>query len=204
MKLFGEKHLQKYLSDKLESVAREVQFMNESEISRTSKEDLLAKLSKTAEIAPLKVNLENRTTKVTMTQVPAERFPRTYHVHPGKNYPCALVTYTYEMPSNPQLLECAPSGYIPKFNTDIAFAPKQMSIHYQTLYGNEILSDDIKKEVKNWIVSLHEEIENTVIEINDEIEKYNKIIPEKLETLVDAKYKSIEDRDKQNNDLNDF
>ena len=204
MKLFEEQHLRNYLSEKLEAAKREIQFTSESDLKRISKEDLLAKLLKSAEVELLTVNLDNRTTKVTMTEVVAERFPRTYHVHPGKKYPCALVTYMYETPSNSQLLGCAPSGYNPKFNVDITFAPKQMSIHYQTLYGNEILSEEIKIEVKNWIISLHQEIENTTIEINKEIEKYNKTISKELETILDEKYKNVEDRNNQNNDLNDF
>ncbi|AXB58175.1 hypothetical protein [Flavobacterium fluviale] len=205
MKLFGEQYLSKYLSEKLDQTKRDIKYKNEFELKRTSKEDLLKQLVESTKVGTLEVNLEERTTKVVLREIPAEHFPRTYHVHPGKKYPCALVTYSYNIPSNSQLMGCLPSNnFIRRIETDLTFESNKMHIHYQTLFGNEILSEEVKNEVKNWIISVHYQIREATIEINNEIENFNNRVPEELKILIDTKYKSIEDQNKQNDDLNDF
>ncbi|MFD1604572.1 hypothetical protein ACFSJW_14275 [Flavobacterium artemisiae] len=204
MKLFGEHHLSNFLSQKLENAKREIQFLNEVELKKTSKEDVLNNLLRQTKVPKLEVNLSKRTSKVGMRDVPAQRFPKTYDVRPGVSYPCALVTYIYPIPSNSQLMLHAPAGYVQKVSADVTLAHNEMRIEYQTLYGNEILSDEVKNKVKDWIISVHEEIENTVAEINNQIEKFNNGISLELSALLDAKFKNFEDRKKQNDDLNDF
>ncbi len=205
MKLFGEQYLKKFLSEKLDDVKHAINRKSELELKRISKEDLLNQLIKLAFVSPLEVNLDDRTTKVVMREVPAEHFPRTYHVYPGKKYPCAQVIYSYNIPNNSQLMGCLPSNnFTRRIDQNISFGPDKMNISYQTLFGNEILSEEIKSEVKNWIISIHDEIRNATVEINSEIENYNNQVPKELKILIDAKYKSIEDQNKQNDDLNDF
>lgn len=204
MKLFNENHLNNYLSQKLDRAKSSIQYMADYEIVKTSKEDLLAKVTKEATVPFLSVNLNDRNVNLKMIDVPAEHFPISYHVHSGEKYPCAKITYTYPSPNESQLLGCAPSNYISKLNVEITFSPKEMHIHYQTFYGNEKLSDDIKAEVKNWITSVHEEIENTTLIINDEIKAYNETIYKLLEKIIDVKLQNIEEKNKQNDDLNNF
>ncbi|MFV8347028.1 hypothetical protein [Flavobacterium sp. ZB4P13] len=204
MKLFKENNLKNYLTQKLDRAKSDIQYMTEFEIAKISKEDLLAKLTKEATVKPLSVNLQDRTVKVMMIDVPAEIFPRTYNVYSGEKYSCARITYTYPSPNDSQLMGCAPSNYNSNLNVELSFSPKEMHVNYQTFYGNEKLSDDKKAEVKKWITSVHKEIENTTNIINDEIENYNSTISQSLEKVIDTKLQNITEKNKQNDDLNNF
>lgn len=205
MKLFGEQYLKDYLSEKLNDAKRRLQFMDEVELKSKSKEDLLKELVRLSTVNQLEIDLDsNRTSEVKMREISGNLFPKTYDVHPSSKYPRALVIYTYMFSSNSKLMGCIPSNFIPKINTEIRFSPGKMFIEYQTFHTSEILSEQVIKEAKDWIVSVHDEIHSAVLEINKDIENYSIRISTELQPLIDAKYKNIEDKNKQNNDLNNF
>lgn len=205
IKLFREKKISDYFIISGRNVLKKVESINEYELLNDEVENLAVKILTPLKLKHLSIDFENRTAESKMINIPAENFPRNYDVRRGQKYPCARVSYTYNLLSNNiELLSVCPSNFLINKVVDTSVGQNNFTIHYQTLYGNINLTDEIKREVKIWASSIEEQMTEIIKNINDEIDSFNIEILELLKNTIEGRKMKINAKKNQDNDLNNF
>lgn len=204
MILFRQHHLKKLFDETKQRAEASTRNINDYEIDNFSKEVIIQNTLKDYKIEHLEINLENRTSSVEMIPIPAEKFPGGYDVRRGGKYPLARVKYSYNKPKKYNLLEYLPNGMNFNKNVEFSTGSNNLFIYYQTLYANENLSDDVKREVKNFMIELHDDIRNIIENMNQQIDAFNIELQAVIEKEINARIEKKIQKENQNNDLNDF
>lgn len=205
IKLFREKKINDYFTIVGRNILKKAENINEYEILNDEIKNIATKSLASFKLKNLSIDLKNRTVNSEMINIPAEKFPRNYDVRRGEKYPCAKVSYTYNLLSNNiELLSVSPSKITMDKIVEASIGQKSFTIHYQTLHGNINLSDEAKKEIKNWAISIEKQIVEIVKNINEEIDIFNLEIFELFKKALEDRKQKIILKKKQDNDLNDF
>src|SRR5690606_14246600 len=151
MKLFQEKHIYEFFQSYIPRIKNEIEHYNYTNVDEKDISIISNELYNRYKLKPIEISLENREANVTMIQIPSSSFPPGYDVTPGKKYNCAKVEYTYTLPKNHEYLMYLPYNFqINPINLETN--SQQITFSYQTLYGSIELSDQVKEDVKNWII----------------------------------------------------
>ncbi|NHM04701.1 hypothetical protein [Flavobacterium celericrescens] len=205
IKLFREKKINDLFITAGRNIIKKADSINDYELFNSEVESLAIKTLAPLKLKHLSIDFENRTAESKMIDIPAENFPRNYDVRRGQKYPCARVSYSYNLLSNNiELLSVSPINFTISQIVDTNVGKNNFTIHYQTLYGNLNLTDEIKKEIKNWASSLEDEMKEVVKCINKEIDTFNIDILELLKKAIEDRKNKIISKKDQDNDLNDF
>lgn len=205
VKLFQEKPFKNVIKTSFTNIERKVDNLSEYRILNENSDKLTEEIYKYAKLTKLQIDFEDREVNVEMVDLPAKNFPPQYDVRPGKSYPCAQVSYTFSVRSGDiALLSVSPFKYGFTKRVLISVSGNTFTIPYQTLYGNQVLSDEIKKEVKNSIKAIIDEMKITLSSINQDIEEFNMEVKPKIESLIENRKKNIQAKNSQNNDLNNL
>lgn len=205
IKLFNENHINSDFQETFKNAVRAVENLSEYELQNESSTELTERIVENFKEKPLEVDLENKSATVEMINIPGNRFPPGYDVSRGKSYPCARVKYSFDIKSdNSKFLYALPTNH--RFDNVTAEVDNLVKLHiyYQTMYGNSELSDDVKKEVKNWIVDLVPKIKTTINLINKDIQDFNDGMKPKIKELIEKRIEQVNRKNKQNDDLADF
>ena len=204
MKLFKEKNINEYFKVIFEKVKLDIENMNEEKFMQYNPNELAKIKSDASKLNHFQIDLENRTSNVVMVLIPGKRFPITYDVTRGQSYPCARIDYSYNLPKESELLSFQPTGFQISQQIEASINEDKLILHYQTLYGNENLTEAEKIKVNNAMILLHEEINRIVEYINLDIDIFNGKIDELISKLISKRRDKINKSGDQNNDLNDF
>ncbi|OXB25118.1 hypothetical protein B0A80_02490 [Flavobacterium tructae] len=204
MTLFKQQPLVNLFNAAKQRTEASVRYRSDEEFFSFPKEKLIELFMRDEKIEHLQINLEDRTSDVQMIPIPAEHFPAGYDVRRGEKYPLARVRYSYKKPVKDSLLNYLPKGVTFNKNVDFSVGSDKLHIYYQTHYANENLSDEVKKEVRDFMIELHDEINNIVKTMNAEIDAFNIELKENIESWIDDRIEKIALKNKQNEDLNNF
>ncbi len=205
IKLFNENHINDDFQETFRTAVKAVDNLSEYELTNQNSDQLAEKICKSLKEETLEVDLINKIAKVEMVEISGSSFPQEYDVNRNKNYPCARVKYTFDIKSeSSKFLYSTPTNH--NFDRVMADVDNLVKLHifYQTRYGNIELNDEVKTDVKNWIINLIPKIENTISLINKEIEDFNTVMPIKLKEIIENRISKITKKNKQNDDLADF
>ena len=204
MILFKQQPLVNLFNAAMQRTEASIRHKSDEEFFSFPKEKLIESFMRDEKIEHLQINLEDRTSDVQMLPIPAEQFPAGYDVRRGEKYPMARVKYSYKKPLKDSLLNYLPNGVTFSKNVDFSVGSDKLHIYYQTRYANENLSDEVKKEVRNFMIELHEDINNVVKTMNAEIDIFNIKLKENIESWIDDRIEKKAQKEKQNDDLNNF
>ncbi|MGV0757599.1 hypothetical protein ACTS95_10380 [Empedobacter brevis] len=205
IKLFREKEISDYFVIVGRNILSKVDNISEAELLNNEVNDLATKILAPLKLKHLEIDFKSRTAESNMIEIPASNFPRDYDVRAGQKYPCVRVSYTYDVSSNNiELLSVAPASFIISKVVNTSVDQKDFTIHYNTLYQNINLSDEIKKEIKNWVTSVEEEMVEIVKAINKEIDDFNIEILYLLKSNIENKKNKTSHKKDQDIDLNNF
>lgn len=204
MTLFKEKPLSQLFDEARRRTEASVRYQAENEFSSFPKEKLVEIFMRDEKINHLEINLDERTSSVDMIPIPAENFRNTFDVTRGEKYPCARIKYSYNKPKKFNLLNFLPKGIAFNKNVEFNVTSDKLNIYYQTRYMNENLSEEVKREVKSFMIELHEEIKELVKIMNQQIDVFNDELKNEVGIWIDNRIAKKEKSDNQNSDLNDF
>lgn len=205
MKLFNENHINIIFQKTFRKAINEVGGYNESELFKENSQKITNEIFNIFQERPLEIDFTKKSARVEMTQVLGKNFPAGADVNRSQNYTCAKVIWTFKIIQGSKFLNALPTNHrFDGVNADIDNGNNLLHINYQTLYVRAELSEQIKKEVKNWISDLVPKIENTVSLINNDISEFNKGMKPKIEEQINKEISEYEKKNKQNDDLADF
>jgi 2',3'-cyclic-nucleotide 2'-phosphodiesterase (5'-nucleotidase family) len=82
---------------------------------------------------------------------------------------------------------------------------RSFTIYYHTDYARKELSEEVKKDVKDWAERVIPSIKKMIQVINDEVENFNDTtLVNKITDLIAERKDELNKRDSQNDDLNDL
>jgi hypothetical protein len=205
MKLFNENPINLIFQKTFGKAINEVGGYNENELFKENSQKITNEIFNIFKEKPLEINFTKKSARVEMTQVLGKFFPAAADVNRNQNYTCAKVIWTFKIIQGSKFLNALPTNHrFDRVNADVDNGNNLLHISYQTLYARAELSDQIKKEVKNWISDLVPKMENTVSLINNGISEFNKEMKPKIEEQINKEIAEYEKKNKQNDDLADF
>lgn len=201
--LFREKSFEnvKIVLDR--NIENRVNNIDKTTIMNSDLTKLNEELVRTMKIKIIDIDLEDRKAIVTLEKLTGKQLPQGFDVAPNEETLRAKVNYTFKVKSGEMTL----LNVIPKKNylTETVLAKiseNTFTISFQTYSQSETLTEDEKKDVKEWRKNIEVEIRNAIDEINTEVENYNAEIPNKLNILLKNKYNYFKSQNDQNDDLN--
>ena len=205
IKLFNENHINYDFQETFKTAVKSVENLSDYQLANQSAQELTDRICKPLKEKPLVVDLENKTAKVEMIGISGSNFPQGYDVNRNKQYPCARITYTFDIKSDSsKFLYALPTNHtFPHTMVKVDNLVK-LHVYYQTRYGNIDLNEEIKRTVKNWIIDLVPKIEQTISLINNEIEEFNNSLPIKLKEFIEDRISKVNRKNEQNDDLANF
>ncbi len=206
MRLFGEQHITKIFKANEQRTLRMIDGLDDGTLLNEKKSEIVADIYSSIKEKAIKIDFANKKTVIKMSERLGSSFPPGTDVERNKMYPVAEVTYIFKnnLTAN-EFLDAIPSRAVLKSpvsaHVDGDF---NLQMSYLTKYARIDLSDEVKKEVKDWIINLIPQLETTVSLINEEIDNYNKKMESLIDELISKRIEDAKSKKDLGDDLVDF
>ncbi|MCH1929543.1 hypothetical protein L9G16_05065 [Shewanella sp. A25] len=109
-RVFGERELRDFLEESKANIAHSIESEKDDYILNVNKDDYIAHKVSEAMVENLEIHVDGIYASSSEQMIPAERFPRDFHVYPGKSYKKDVIKFHVPISGNIQLLHCMPSS----------------------------------------------------------------------------------------------
>ncbi|WP_105167125.1 hypothetical protein [Pseudoalteromonas sp. T1lg23B] len=111
-RVFGERELRDFLEASKANVVHSIEAERDDYILNVNEDDYIAHKVAEATIENLEIHVDDTYASSSEQMIPAERFPRDFHVYSGKSYKKDVIKFHIPISGNIQLLHCMPSSRI--------------------------------------------------------------------------------------------
>ncbi|KAB0300693.1 hypothetical protein F2Z80_16335 [Vibrio fortis] len=111
-RIFGERDLSDFLEASKSNVLSSIESLKDDYILNVNESDYIAHKLSEAVIEPLEIHEDQIYASSSERMIPAEHFPRSFHVYPGKSYKKDVIKFHVPISGNIQLLHCVPSTWL--------------------------------------------------------------------------------------------
>jgi len=112
IKIFAEQRLSDFLDERLNRLRQEVQNQDTNYLLNVNETSFIDYLVNRYQVELLVFYWDQISVSYCEKPIPAELFPPSFHVRPGKSYPGQVITYHLPFSGDKELLKCQPSRYI--------------------------------------------------------------------------------------------
>jgi len=112
IKIFAEQRLSDFLDERLNRLRQEVQNQDTNYLLNVNETSFIDYLVNRYQVELLVFYWDQISVSYCEKLIPAELFPPSFHVRPGKSYPRQVITYHLPFSGDKELLKCQPSRYI--------------------------------------------------------------------------------------------
>jgi|SRR5690554_50032 len=111
-RVFGERELRDFLEASKANVTYSIESEKDDYILNVNEDDYVAHKVSEATVENLEIHVDDIYASSSEQMIPAERFPRDFHVYSGKSYKKDVIKFHVPISGNSQLLHCIPSSRI--------------------------------------------------------------------------------------------
>lgn len=111
-RVFGERELRDFLEASKSNVAHSIESERDDYILNVNEDDYVAHKVSEATVENLEIHVDDIYASSSEQMIPAEHFPRDFHVYSGKSYKKDVIKFHVPISGNIQLLHCMPSTRI--------------------------------------------------------------------------------------------
>lgn len=109
-RVFGERELRDFLEASKSDVVHSIESERDDYILNVNEDDYVAHKLSEATVENLEIHVDDIYASSSEQMIPAERFPREFHVYSGKSYKKDVIKFHVPISGNIQLLHCIPSS----------------------------------------------------------------------------------------------
>ena len=188
-KAFAERELLVYLEDNDRMIRSRIEQEPENYILNVNETEYVNYLVSEFTIDMLSIDFESVSVTSYEKKIPAELFPHSFHVFPGKSYPKQAVVYHLPFTGNADLLQCAPSQRL-LWTTELF--REEPCVCFEVVSFREDV-EEIKREAQHIIGNLTTQLGY----LAKEIQSYNT----QLRKRIDQTFKARKQRFLANNQM---
>ncbi len=111
-RIFGERELRDFLEASKANIAHSIESEKDDYILNVNEDDYIAHKVSEAMVDNLEIHVDGIYASSSEQMIPAELFPRDFHVYSGKSYKKDVIKFHVPVSGNIQLLHCMPSSRI--------------------------------------------------------------------------------------------
>ena len=185
-KVFYEYELSDYLGGITNHIQSLIESKSENYILIVNETEYINSLVHEYTVTPINIDFEKVFISDYEKQIPAEDFPRHFHVRAGESYPKTAVIYHLPYTGNAYLFECCPSTRT-TFTTKVFLDNHCLCFEVISLEEN---SEEIKSKAERIINALKTQYEYLV----SEVEKYNDSLPTLVKQLFQERRRYFLDK----------
>lgn len=183
MRVFAEGELSDYLRERSGLIAQEIKNEADDYILNVSETDYQHHLIEKFEIEPPSFEFEEVSMEEVERRVPAERFPRSYHVREGESYPRPAYIVHIPVSGATHLIRYTPSTRL-MWSHDVTVARDEL------MFEVLVFSDDasqIRREIDGVIGNLRTQLGH----LQSDIAVYNSQLPAQVGRAFDTRKEQI-------------
>lgn len=178
MKIFAEQELSHFLKERLDALNQEVHVNNRNYLLNVNETEYVDYLVKHYHVESLIFHWDQISVSEREEPIPAEDFPQTFHVLPGKSYKKQVITYHISYSGEEKLLECAPSTRI--------YWTQTVSSENSCISFDIINWRDNAEEIKREVGEIQHKIQQQANNLNNEVIQFNSKLEDEARKAVQA------------------
>ena len=179
IKIFAEQRLSDFLDERLNRLRQEVQNQDTNYLLNVNETSFIDYLVNRYQVELLVFYWDQISVSYCEKPIPAELFPPSFHVRPGKSYPRQVITYHLPFSGDKELLKCQPSRYI-MWTKDIRLEGDCVCFDVINWQDD---AEAIKREADNIIGYIRRQAEN----VSKEVLEFNSRLEKETQQLVQAR-----------------
>jgi hypothetical protein len=183
-RIFGERELRDFLEASKANIAHSIESEKDDYILNVNEDDYIAHKVSEAMIDNLEIHVDGIYASSSEQMIPAERFPRDFHVYSGKSYKKDVIKFHVPISGNVQLLHCMPSSRI-LWTMDIEVNHDEFCFEIINFRDN---ADEIVRIKNENIRSILQQYEN----VKAEVERANASLDQYVRNVFSARKQRIQ------------
>lgn len=183
-RVFGEKELRDFLEASKVNVAHSIESEKDDYILNVNEDDYVAHKVSEATVENLEIHVDDIYASSSEQMVPAERFPRDFHVYSGKSYKKDVIKFHVPISGNIQLLHCIPSSRI-MWSMEIEIDRNEFCFEIINFRDN---ADEIVRRKDENIRSIFQQYEN----VRAEVERANSNLEQHVRNAFNSRKQRIQ------------
>lgn len=202
IKIFQEVPLNQVENILNSNIENRVNNLEESKLLHSDYNELINKLANELKIKCFEIDFENRELRIGSEKLKGYQLPNGYDVERDEDTFRTKVFYTFEVQSGEMsLLSIIPKKFRMSETIKAEINEKKFTIGYQTFSQDEILNDELNRQVIEWRDRIINEIKGAISDINTEINIINLGILNFLGKLLNSRIKNIQLKNNQKEKL---
>lgn len=183
-KVFGERELRDFLEASKANIAHSIESEKDDYILNVNEDDYIAHKVSEVTVENLEIHVDGIYASSSEQMIPAERFPRDFHVYSGKSYKKDVIKFHVPISGNIQLLHCRPSSRI-LWTMDIEVNRDEFCFELINFRDN---ADEIVRIKNENIRSILQQYEN----VKAEVERANASLDQHVRNVFSARKQRIQ------------
>lgn len=183
-RIFGERELRDFLEASKANIAHSIESEKDDYILNVNEDDYIAHKVSEAMVDNLEIHVDGIYASSSEQMIPAERFPRDFHVYSGKSYKKDVIKFHVPISGNIQLLHCMPSSRI-LWTMDIEVNHDEFCFEIINFRDN---ADEIVRIKNENIRSILQQYEN----VKTEVERANASLDQHVRNVFSARKQRIQ------------
>ncbi len=183
-RVFGERELRDFLEASKVNVAHSIESEKDDYILNVNEDDYVAHKISEATVENLEIHVDNIYASSSEQMIPAERFPRGFHVYSGKSYKKDVIKFHVPISGNIQLLNCIPSTRI-MWSMEIEVNRNEFCFEIINFRDN---ADEIVRRKDENIRSILQQYEN----VKTEVERANSCLEQYVRNAFNSRKQRIQ------------
>lgn len=183
-RIFGERELRDFLEASKANIAHSIESEKDDYILNVNEDDYIAHKVSEAMVDNLEIHVDGIYASSSEQMIPAERFPRDFHVYSGKSYKKDVIKFHVPISGNIQLLHCMPSSRI-LWTIDIEVNNDEFCFEIINFRDN---ADEIVRIKNENIRSILQQYEN----VKAEVERANASLDQHVRNVFSSRKQRIQ------------
>lgn len=183
-RVFGERELRDFIEASKANIAHSIESEKDDYILNVNEDDYIAHKVSEAMVENLEIHVDDIYASSYEQMIPAEHFPRDFHVYPGKSYKKDVIKFHVPISGNIHLLHCIPSSRI-LWTMDIEVNRDEFCFEIINFRDN---ADEIVRRKDENIRNILQQYENVKVEV----ERANASLDQHVRNVFSARKQRIQ------------
>jgi hypothetical protein len=185
-RVFGERDLSDFLEASKSNVLSSIESLKDDYILNVNESDYIAHKLSEEVIEQLEIHEDQIYASLSERMIPAEHFPRSFHVYSGKSYKKDVIKFHVPISGNIQLLHCVPSTRL-MWTMNIEVNRKE--------FGFEIInfSNDSESIVREKDSNLKNIIQQ-LAHVQRDVERFNSSFEAQIKSAFESKKNRVKEK----------
>lgn len=176
MKIFGEIEFSNYMGGLLNSMRGKINSESADYLLNIDEDNYIEHLVSEYSIDPIVIKFDDIYVSTHEKNIPAEYFPREFHVYEGKNYPKQIITYHVPYEGDRNLLGCIPNPRT-LWTQDVNCVDNCIVFDFVDFHNNaEIIKQQADRIIDN--------IKSQYKHLQDNINSYNQVLKDRAREFI--------------------